>query len=344
MNELQSRRPVKLRDVARHAGVSAASVSRVLNGSTLVHEKTRERVLAAIAELDFSVDQRARALRRQQSDTIALIIADLGNASSNEFIQAIERFAGANGYDTFLCNSDEDPQRERLHLDAMRSQRITGVIVFPVTYSGAYLKPLVAAGVPVICIDRVVTDIALDTVIIDNRAGGALAATALLDAGHTRIGVVGEERSSPGRDRFNGCAARIADSGHPFDPELFRRGGYTFEGGYRETKALFALEHPPTALFVENHPMTLGALLALRDLGLRVPHDVSIVGFDDPIWAQLLNPALTTVRQPNDRIGAAAAELLIDRISARYTGVARHVVFQPELQDRASIGPPRTHT
>ena len=164
----------------------------------------------------------------------------------------------------------------------------------------------------------------------------------MLDAGHTQIGVIGEERSSPGRDRFEGCAAAIAARGVHFDPDLFRRGGYTFDGGYRETQALFARSMPPTALFVENLPMTLGALLALRDLGLRVPHDVSIVGFDDPIWAQLLDPALTTVRQPNDRIGAAAAELLIDRVSGRYMGEARHVVFQPELQARASVGPPRS--
>ncbi len=326
-----------IKDVADLAGVSVASVSRVLNTSRPVAGDTRERVIAAARQLNYSIDQRARAIRLQKSGTLGLIIADVGNPFAAEVIRTIEAVAYRNGHDLFLCNSDEDADRERLHCGAMLAQRIGGVIVLPVSFSGSALAPLLSNDIPVVCLDRRVDDVTLDTVAINNAAGGTIAAVALFDAGHRRIGVIGASRTSPGRDRIVGFRRALLERGVTLDPENMREGDYKEDGGYEETLAV--LSHParPTALFIVNHPMTIGALRAVRDLGFAVPRDISILAFDDPTWAPFLDPPLSTMRQPTDQLGTRAAEMLIERVDGRYTGAARTIVLQPRYMERASI-------
>jgi DNA-binding LacI/PurR family transcriptional regulator len=326
-----------IKDVAARAGVSVASVSRVLNESKPVAEATRRRVLAAADALHYSIDQRARALRRRKSGTLGLIVSDVGNPYFPDVIRAIEAVAYRSGHDLFLCNSDEDPERERFYVRAMIAQRIGGIIIVPVTLSGASLALALRNDIPIVCLDRRLDDVALDSVVVDNRSGGALAADALLERGHRRIGAIVATRTTPGRDRLEGFIQRLAARGVPLDPELIRDGEYRQSGGRAAARSLMELRQRPTGLFVANHPMTLGALQAARECALSVPRDVSLVAFDDTAWATFLDPPLTTVRQPTDELGAAAAGLLIDRVEERYTGIARSIVLQPELVDRASI-------
>ncbi|MGD0475805.1 MAG: LacI family DNA-binding transcriptional regulator [Candidatus Velthaea sp.] len=328
-----------IKDVAARAGVSVASVSRVLNQSKPVAEATRRRVLAAAEALDYSIDQRARALRRRKSGTLGLIVSDVANPYFPEVIRAIESVAYHSGHDLFLCNSDEDPERERFYVRAMIAQRIGGIIIVPVTFTSASLALALRNDIPIVCLDRRVEDIALDTVLIDNRAGGALAADALLDRGHRRIAAIVATRTTPGSDRLLGFAQRLAERGIPLADELVRDGEYKQSGGHTAARSLFALEDRPTGLFVANHPMTLGALQAARECALNVPHDLSLVAFDDTSWATFLDPPLTTISQPTDQLGSAAATLLIDRVEDRYHGPARSIVLQPHLIDRASIAP-----
>ncbi len=326
-----------IKDVATRAGVSVASVSRVLNGSKPVAEGTRDRVLAAADALHYSIDQRARALRRRKSGTLGLIVSDVGNPYFPEVIRAIEAVAYHSGHDLFLCNSDEDPERERFYIRAMTAQRIGGIIIVPVTQSGAPLSLALRNDTPVVCLDRKINDAELDSVVIDNHAGGALAADALLDRGHRRIGAVVATRTTPGLDRLTGFAARLAERGAPLDLALVRDGEYKQSGGYAAARSIFALAQPPTALFVANHPMTLGALQAARECRLRVPGDLSLIAFDDTAWATFLDPPLTTISQPTLELGTAAAELLIDRVEERYTGAARSIVLAPMRIERASV-------
>jgi len=281
-----------IRDVAELAGVSIASVSRVLNTSRPVADETRDRVIAAASQLSFSIDQRARGIRTQKSRTLGLVVADVGNPFTAQVLNAIEAVAYRSGYDIFLCNSDEDPDRERLHCGAMMAQRIAGVIVMAASFSGTALAPLLRNGVPIVCLDRKVDDVELDSILVNNDAGGIMAAN------------------------------------------------YKEEGGYDETLALLTLKQRPTALFIVNHPMTIGALRAIQDFGLHVPGDVSVLAFDDPAWAPLLAPALSTIRQPTDQLGMRAAQMLIDRVEGRYAGTARSVVLAPRYMERASIAPP----
>jgi LacI family transcriptional regulator len=332
-----------IKHVALLAGVSVASVSRVLNTSRPVADDTRERVIAAARQLNYSIDRRARAIRLKKSGTLGLIVADVGNPFSAQVINTIEAVAYRNGHDLFLCNSDEDEDRERLHCQAMAAQRIGGVIVLPVSFSGAALAPLLSNDIPVVCLDRKVDDLALDAVLVNNDAGGTIAAVALFDAGHRRIGVIGASRTTPGRDRLAGFGRALRERGAGLDAELVRETNYKEDGGYNETLALLSRRPRPTALFIVNHPMTIGALRAIRDLGLHVPRDVSILAFDDPSWAPFLDPALSTMRQPTDQLGTSAAEMLIDRVQGQYTGPARLIVLQPQYMERSSVGsiPPR---
>jgi DNA-binding LacI/PurR family transcriptional regulator len=326
-----------IKDVADLAGVSVASVSRVLNTSRPVAGATRERVISAARQLNYSIDQRARAIRLKKSATLGLIVADVGNPFTAQVIRTIEAVAYRNGHDLFLSNSDEDPDRERLHCQAMAAQRIGGVIVLPVTFSAAALAPLLNNDIPVVCLDRKVDDCALDSVLVNNDAGGTMAAIALYDAGHRRIGVIGAGRTTPGRDRMIAFRRTLLERGVVLENEFVREADYMEEGGYRETLAVLSRATRPTALFIVNHPMTIGALRAVRDLGLRVPRDVSIVSFDDPTWAPLLDPALSTIRQPTDQLGTCAAEMVVERMQAVYTGPARLILLQPRYMERASV-------
>jgi DNA-binding LacI/PurR family transcriptional regulator len=326
-----------IKDVATRAGVSVASVSRVLNESKPVGESTRVRVLAAAEALHYSIDQRARALRRRKSGTLGLIVSDVANPYFPEVIRAIESVAYHSGHDLFLCNSDEDPDRERFYIRAMIAQRIGGIIIVPVTFTSASLGLALRNDIPIVCLDRRVNDVQLDSVLVDNFAGGALAADALVDRGHRRIGAIVATRTTPGNDRLRGFEQRLAERNVPLDARLVRDGEYKQSGGYAAARSMFDLPNRPTGLFVANHPMTLGALHAARDCNLRVPRELSLVAFDDTSWATFLDPPLTTISQPTLELGTAAAELLIDRVEERYVGAARSVVLQPQLMDRASI-------
>jgi DNA-binding LacI/PurR family transcriptional regulator len=266
-------------------------------------------------------------------------VSDVGNPYFPDVIRAIEAVAYHSGHDLFLCNSDEDPERERFYVRAMIAQRIGGIIIVPVTRSSASLALALRNDIPIVCLDRRVDDVDLDSVVVDNRAGGALAADALFDQGHRRIAAIVATRTTPGNDRLEGFTQRLAERGCPVDVELLRDGEYKQSGGYAAARSLFALEQRPTGLFVANHPMTLGALQAARECALSVPDDLSLAAFDDTSWATFLDPPLTTIRQPTDELGAAAAQLLIERVEERYTGPARSIVLQPELVERRSIGP-----
>jgi LacI family transcriptional regulator len=326
-----------INDVAELAGLSIASVSRVLNTSRPVAAETRDRVMAAARQLNFHIDQRARGIRRKISDTLGLIVADVNNPFTGQVIKTIEAVAYRNGYDLFLCNSDEDQARERLHCEAMLAQRIAGVIVLPVTFSGAAFRPLISNEIPVVCLDRKVDDLELDAALVNNDAGGQMAAVALLAAGHRRIGVIGANRTTPGRDRIIAFRRTLRERGVSLDDDHVREGDYKEESGYTETVAVLSRPEPPTALFIINHPMTIGAFHAIEDLGLRIPQDVSILAFDDPAWARFLSPALSTLRQPTDQLGTSAARMLIERVKAQYTGPARQVLLQPRFMARGSI-------
>jgi len=326
-------------DVAKRAGLSVASVSRVLNDSKPVSAATRERVMSAARALDYSIDQRARALRRQKSGTIGLVVADATNPFFSEIMHAIEEVTYTSKHDLFFCNSDEDPERERVHLLAMHAQRIDGIILLPVGANGSSLPPFLGRDTPLVCLDRRLPDAAFDLAIVDNARGSEIAVDHFVEHGHERIAILTAHDETVSRERVAGFREALVKNGVAIREEFVVRASDARQSsGYLRARTLLSGTVLPTALFVTNQLLMLGALLAIRDRDLRIPGDISVIGFDDTAYAELLDPPLTTIAQPSADLGRAAAQLLLDRVIDGYTGGPRTIVFRPTLISRRSVG------
>ncbi len=323
-------------DVAKQAGVSVATVSRVLNGSAHVTESARRNVLRVVKELNYQPNRVAQRLRAGRSHVIGLIISDIQNPFFTSVVRGIEDVAYQHSYSLVLCNSDEDIQKEQLYIDVLSSERVAGVIIMPTGIDCC--APL---RMPVVMMDRVVTGLATDTVDVDNVAGAYAATQHLIQLGHTRIGLVGAPPNiSVGIERQRGYVNALGDHGIRTGDALIRTGNFKENGGYQATHALLDLEPRPTALFVANNLMTLGALNAIHERGLKIPDDISIVSFDDMPWAHLLQPPLTAIVQPTYELGQRAAELLLGRLKDRTKPVA-HEQLPTRLIVRGSTSVPR---
>jgi LacI family transcriptional regulator, galactose operon repressor len=321
-------------DVARLAGVSAATVSRVFNGTSSVSPDKEDRVRRAVAELDYEPFGPARALRQQRVRVWAVIIADVENPFFTSVVRGIEDVAYSHGYRLVLCNSDEDLAKEAGYLDIAIRERMAGVVIAVASTDESHLEWLAREDIPVVAIDRRFGVGGIDAVVVDNRRGGREATEHLLGGGYARIGcILGPSRVSTSNERFDGYRAALKHAGVRYDRALVRRSDFREEGGYKATRALLEGPSPPDALFVGNNLMTLGALHAIKDLGLRVPDDIGVVGFDDSPAADLMQPRLSVVAQPTYEIGRVAGELLLDAGTAREP---HDVVLAPTLIVRES--------
>jgi DNA-binding LacI/PurR family transcriptional regulator len=308
---------VTLEALARHLGLSTATVSRALMRPELVARTTRERVQAAAQELGYAPNEVARSLRQRSSRTIGLVISDILNLFHAFVAKGVEDAAAARGYTMFLCNSSEDPRKEQAQLDLLRTHQVRGIILEPAGTAES-VEALVRLGMPVVQVDRISGARGVPGVVSDNLGGAATAARYLLDLGHRRIATVaGDPGISSGRERLEGFRAAMAAEGVPLPQRWVATGRYTFDEGYRATTDLFTQAgEAPTALFCANVEMTAGALHALRSLNLRVPDDVSVIGFDDARWALLTDPPLTVVAQDPYALGRRAAEIILDSFDA----------------------------
>lgn len=329
----------RIKEVAERAGVSTATVSRVINESSNVSPHLRERVLAAIAELHYSPSRLARHLRSQSTRTIGLIISDIQNPFFTSLVRGVEDVAYQNGYSILLCNADEDPTKEQLYVEVLRAERVAGAIV--ACTSETCCQALLEFYLTWVAVDRRVYGREVDTVVVDNVAGARQAVLHLLNLGHRRIGLIGGSVTvTTGRERLDGYLAAFAERGLPVLADLLLSGDFKEASGHRLASELLARPEPPTALFVANNLMTMGALQALQEHAVRIPQDISVVGFDDVPWMSLLQPPLTTVRQPTYQIGKEAAELLFRRLREGPQKRTESIVLQPELIIRGSTAAP----
>jgi LacI family transcriptional regulator len=329
--------------VARAAGVSSATVSRVLNGSTTVSPARAQRVLDAVAELGYQPFGPARALRQQLTRVWAAIVADIENPFFTAMVRGIEDEARERGHRLVLCNSDEDLEREAAYIDVAIAERMAGVVIAAASMTESAFDPLLERGIPVVAVDRLPErhrhDI--DSVVVDNGLGARLAIEHLVATGAQRIAcITGPVQTSTAGERLAGYRAALAEAGRAVgdDDALVRRADFREAGGYAAARSL--LDAPaadrPDALFVTNNLMTLGALRAVHEAGLRVPEDVALVGFDDASWTPFTSPALTVVAQPTYEIGQRAAELLATAGEVGDGDERRHLVLRPTLVVRQS--------
>lgn len=302
-----------IKDVARHAQVSVATVSRALNGVATVDEALARRVHESAEQLGYRGNRVARSLRRRQTEVWALIISDIGNPFFTAIARGVEDVAQERGFSIFLCNTDEDPAKEARYLEVAERSLVSGVLLSP-NQAGSDISRLEQAGIPVVAIDRSLQE-PTDQVLVDSSDGARTATRHLLDQGWVRPAcVTGPAEADTARRRMRGYLTAMSEAGLADASDLVRMTNYRAEGGRAAVADLLDLATPPDALFVANSELALGAMEELAARGLQLGRDLGLVGFDDPPWAQFVNPPLSVVAQPAYDIGVTAARLLLDRL------------------------------
>lgn len=332
---------VVMKDVAEAAGVSTATVSRVLNKSADVDPALVLRVMSAVERLKYKPNLTARGLRTQLTPVIALIISDIENPFFTSVCRGVEDVASSAGYSVMLCNADGDLAKEQEYISMLSSQNVSGVIISPASYDSTDVTPLAERGINILTIDRELP-IECDAVRINNQLGSRIATQHLLSSGARRVAcITGPRFATTARDRLAGYVEALEAAGLAVDPELLLYADFKDEGGYHAVSLLLEMQDPPDAIFVTNNRMTTGALHALKEFDISIPDEVSLVGFDDLPWADIVSPGVTTVRQPTYEMGTAAARRLIERLEGD-DSAPQTIVFDPELIVRASSVKTRT--
>ncbi len=319
-----------IRDVARLAGVSKSTVSRVLNSDPNVSEDARRAVTAAMKEMRYTPNALARGLSTRRTGTIGLIISDITNPFHAEVARGVEDLAADYESNVILCNTDSRPKKEAAYVDLLLEKRVDGIIFTSVKMNESDVTDLRARHVPFVFAGRSLPDVDADSVVVDNVLGGSQATNHLLALGHQRIAyIAGPSHVSASMDRFDGYCQALRRAGLEPDPDLVAEGDFRQEGGYRAMSLLLGRGGPLTAVFAANDYMAIGALEAVLERGLRVPEDVAVVGFDDILFAGLHLVQLTTVAQPKYDMGAIAARILFERITGASEGKSWHRVVLP---------------
>jgi DNA-binding LacI/PurR family transcriptional regulator len=329
--------PERLRigDVARLAGVSNATVSRVLSGSPRVRPEARERVLAVTTRFGYQPSHLARHLRKGRTDVVGVVVPDIENPHFASMVRAVEDAMFRRGHQILLCNTSDDAAKQSAYLEVLAAERVLGVVLSPSHQDDPRIAHLLDLGIPVVAFDRTVTDPRADSVTVDNGGAAEQATRLLIDLGHRRIGfIAGLPGVETADERLAGYVCGLADVGLE---AMVRQGDFSLEGGRRATAQLIAERPAVTALLVTNNHMTLGALEALREGGVRVPDDIALAAFDDPPWARLIDPPLTVLAQPLRTMADAAVSLLFERIADPHRQPA-HPRFAVELRIRRSSG------
>jgi LacI family transcriptional regulator len=325
-------------DVAKRARVSVATVSAVLNDSAFVSADLKTRVQKAVVALGYHPNLLARSLAKQRTQTLGMIVPDIANPFFPEVVRGAEDVAHAAGYTLLIASSDNDLPKEEVYLRLFLSKRVDGVILtkapgrMPADVQRAYTT----AGVPIVLLARTVAGVATDTVELDDKGAAFEGVTHLLRLGYRRIGFIGGlHGASTSRKRLDGYKAALGDAGIAPDPALVVAGDFRVESGYRE--GLQLLKARPDAVFIANYLMTVGFMEALRQYRLRCPEDVALVTCDDYPWMDSFSPRLTTIDLPKRELGAAAAQLLVERVEKK-TGRARTVKLRNAMRVRESCG------
>ncbi|MEA5051286.1 MAG: LacI family DNA-binding transcriptional regulator [Oscillospiraceae bacterium] len=310
-----------IKDVARRAGVSASTVSRALSDKTCVSEQTRARILEAAAELNYSPNIIAKSLKMGRTNTVALIIPSIRNHIFPEIACGVEDEARRHGITVILCNTDENDAVEKEYIAKLRTQWVDGVIVGTMKPDSDHIRRLRDEGFPIVLTSRYYGDDGFDTVAVDNFGAARGAVDYLIRRGCRRVAVaLGMSELNIYKDRFAGYRQALADAGIPFDEALVIPDAGGSDELYFRVQSLFSRGLAPDAVFATNDPKAIVVLRALRDAGLRVPQDVSVLGFDNIELSAMLEPPLTTVSQPFYRMGALAMKKLICQIEAKESG------------------------
>jgi LacI family transcriptional regulator len=332
---------VTVREVAQEAGVSQATAARALGGYGYVGPTARRNVLLAAARLGYRPNNAARTLASGSSSIIGLIVGDIENAFFAPLARGLADIVEDYGYTLLVANSDEDVNRELRAVDSLRAHRVDGLVVAPASnMEGGHLVSAQAAGTAVLQVDRVVSGLKIDSVVTDALSGASVGVEQLIAHGHRRVGIVIDSLQTPLSSmvmRLRGWRDTLQAAGLPSDDSLISMADGNKDDGYRATMRLLIRSDRPTALFSASNLMTIGALRAIRELGLSMPDDLALVAFDDLDLLSVYEPPVTVVAQPVRELGREAGKLLLARLQGDRSR-PKHAELPTELIVRSSCG------
>ena len=326
-----------IKDVARYTGLSAATISKYINGKKVL-EQNEVKIDEAINALDFKVNEFARGLRTSKSSMIGVLIPNLENIFFTGIVSNIESVLMQYGYSTIICDCKQDMKLEESKTEFLLNKMVDGMIVIPLDNSGKNVRKAIDRGIPVVLVDRPMMDLICDTVLVDNLNASYNAVEALITNGHRRIGIIsGQPEIYTAQERLRGYIRVCEDYGMELDRELIKYGDYEAESGYCLMMGFLEMENPPTAVFVTNYEMTLGAVMAINDKKVAVPEEVSVIGFDNLQMSRVVSPPLSVVLQPMSQIGDTAANLILKRIRGDYSNFPAMHRLKTEVLIKESV-------
>lgn len=303
-----------MKDLAKRTGLGLATISSYFKGGN-VREKNRKKIEEAIEELHYEVNEVARNLKTNATKTIGVVIPELNNTFCAEIITGIEDILRNHGYATMICDCRTDKKLEQEAVEFLCRKRVDGIINMPVDTEGGHLKTFQKTGKPIVLIDRKIKGVVCDSVLVDNEQAASDALRLLYEKGHRNIGIIGgPEEISTAQERMKGYCKTMEELNLPVRQSLIVHGDYTIQGGVKAMETLVQENPEMTAVFITNYEMTMGAVIGLNELGIRIPEEISLVGFDNLPFARACNPKLTIVSQPTDKIAEAAAGIMLERL------------------------------
>jgi LacI family transcriptional regulator len=334
-------RVTTIHDVARKAGVAPITVSRVINNSGYASESTRQKVLAAAAELGYVPNRLARSLRLSRSYVLALVLTDITNPFFTTIARGVEDVASAEGYTVTFCNTDENAEKERRNLERLLQQQVDGILLVPALSNAEAVFFVQEADVPLVVLDRRIPEAEVDMVRCDSERGAYQLVCHLLDLGHRSIAILtGPAGTSTADDRLAGYQRALREHGLQPAAQLTRRGTFSQDSGYEMASDILSGSAWPTAFLAANNFIAIGAFKALRDHGYVVPDDFSLVAFDDLPAALMIDQVLTVAAQPAYEMARQATRLLLDRLAGNAPKAPQKIILPTELIVRGSSGPP----
>lgn len=306
-----------MKDIARLTGLGLATISSYFNGGN-VREKNRVKIEKAIEELHYEVNEVARGLKTNVTKTIGVVIPELNNIFCAEIITGMEDILRSHGYATIVCDCRTDKKLEQEAVEFLIRRRVDGIINMPVDETGAHLKKFQKTGKPIVLIDRKIQGILCDSVLVDNKKAAEDAMQLFIEKGHRKIGIIGgPEGIFTAEERLDGYYTALKKAGIPIKNSLVYRGDYTIQGGVRGLEELVRENPDMTAVFVTNYEMTMGAMIGVNELGIQIPEQLSIIGFDNLQFARACRPKLTIVSQPTDRIAKEIARIILEHLEKK---------------------------
>lgn len=327
-----------IKDVAKATGLSIATISKFINGGNVLDDN-KILIENAIKELGFKVNEIARGLKTNKTMTIGVLIPDLKNIFCTTIVSNIENVLIQNGYSTIICDYKQNPELEKMKFDFLVNKMVDGIITIPFDGSDAQgIQELLGTNIPVVLIDRAIKGVNCDTVLVDNLNASYDSVEQLITKGHKRIGIIcGPQNIFTAEERLKGYIRVHEDYSMVIDEGLIKKGDYEVESGYSLLNELLDSHTPPTAIFVTNYEMTLGAIMAINERNIKMPEELSFIGFDNLQMAKIVKPALSIVVQPMELMGETAANILLKRLKGDMSNFPTMFRLKTELMIKDSI-------